>query len=242
MREHGRRSMSDHSFLQAGAAAVRFNVPLGDERAQRLTAQALAARPRVVVDFGCGYAELLLTIVAAGDASVRGIGVDTDEHALAIARTNAAARDLSDRTSFVVIDASEYEGVADVALCTGASHAFDGLEPMLRRLGASRALIGDAFWAAPPDPWSLETFGELPHGLNEVRAAATHAGWHVADIDSSTLDEWDAFEDAWCNGVTGVGTPDARAFASERASEYHDHYRGVLGFAWLVLDRAAPPL
>jgi SAM-dependent methyltransferase len=224
------------ALLEAGAAAVRFNAPLGDDRARRLVADALAEQPGLVVDFGCGQAELLLAIVDAGGPGVHGVGIDTNERALDVARETAAGRNLDQRLSFLAIDVRAYEGRADVALCIGASHAFGGLDPMLRHVNASRVLIGDAFWAAQPDAWSLATFGEFSRGLAEVKASASDVGWRVVDIDASTQDEWDAFEDGWCAGVAAVGTPDARALAAERASEYHDHYRGVLGFAWLVVD------
>jgi SAM-dependent methyltransferase len=229
--------MTDRALREAGAAAVRFNAPLSDERAAHLIEAALTALPGVVVDYGCGRAELLLGIVAQGGAGVRGVGIDLDERALDTASANAAAREIGERTSFVALDATSYTGAADVAISIGASHAFGGFAAMLQRLRASRAIVADGFWAAAPDQWCLDTFGELPRGLPEVEAIAAAAGWDVAELDASTLDEWDAFEDTWAAGVAALKTDAAWEFAATRATEYRDHYRGVLGFAWLVLDR-----
>jgi SAM-dependent methyltransferase len=229
--------MTDRSLFEAGAAALRFNAPLSGTRAIHLADAVLTTRPAVVVDFGCGRAELLLEIVDRGGEDVRGVGVDLDEKALTAARQNAVARNVSDRVSFVASEATAFGDRADIAISVGASHAFGGLRPMLQHFDAPRAVVGDAFWAASPDEWCVDTFGELPSSLSGIATVAEGTGWRVVEQDASTLDEWDAFEAGWCRGVAAVGTPAAASLATSRAEEYHDHYRGVLGFAWLVLAR-----
>ena len=211
---------------------VRFNAPLADARAARLVERVLEVEPDVVVDFGCGRGALLLTVVAA-DARVRGVGIDIDESALDDARETARTQGLAERVTFVAAEARAYDGDADVAIDIGASHAFGGLAPMLERLPGQRAIVGDGYWAAAPDTWCVGTFGELPADLDEVRNVAAATGWRVTDLDVSTLDEWDTFESAWRAGVT----PEV---AARRKAEYDQRYRGVLGFAWLVLDRVSP--
>jgi SAM-dependent methyltransferase len=208
---------------------LRFNAPLGDARAVELAERALEVRPTVVVDFGCGRGEFLLAVIAAGEG-VRGVGVDVDTEALDAARAAFAARGLGEQATFVAADARTYTGDADVAISIGASHAFDGLAAMLASLPGSRAIVGDAFWQSTPDDWCLETFGDLPTGIEAMQAVASAAGWRVTDVDVSTLAEWDTFEETWRRGVSA-------GLAAERKAEYEERYRGVLGFAWLVLDR-----
>jgi SAM-dependent methyltransferase len=208
---------------------MKFNAPLSEERAAQLSAFVIEVQPGVVLDLGCGRGEFLLQVLAGND-DVRGIGVDLNDEALTAARAKAERHGLSQRVTFVEADARAYEAEADVVINIGASHAFDGLAPMLAAFKSRRAIVGDAFWAAPPDPWCTETFGDLPEGLEAVREIASAAGWQVAGTDTSTIEEWDEFETNWRRGVEP-------RFAALRKAEYEQRYRGVLGFAWLVLDR-----
>lgn len=79
--------------------------------------------------------------------------------------------------------------------------------------------------------------GRLPQGSAGLASMVEARRWTVLDAALSTRNEWDAFEGGWVAAVRSVGTPAAHGFADERAREYHDRYRGVLGFCWLVLSR-----
>lgn len=223
--------------MDAGSGALVHNAPLGSRRCRDLVEVGVDDAD-TLVDLGCGRGGFVLT-AAESSQQLTAIGVDTDAAAVEAAAAEARRRGLEDRTRFETGDAAAWVGRADVAACIGASHALGGAAPLLGHLaaipGIRRAIVGDAVWERPPDEWHLEVFGELPT-LPELQASAGAAGWTVAQCDSSTLTEWDAFENGWIDGVRAVGTPEADAFASERAAEYQ-RYRGVLGFAWLVLDR-----
>jgi hypothetical protein len=41
--------------------------------------------------------------------------------------------------------------------------------------------------------------------------------------------------------VLDLGCGRAESYAAQRKAEYEQHYRGGLGFAWLVLDRVPQP-
>jgi SAM-dependent methyltransferase len=218
-----------------------YNAPLGDDRAAALVAQVLAVEPVTVADLGCGRGAFLLDVLAAGagagtsaSAGVRGVGVDTDTDALAAAQRAAAERGLSERVTFVAADAPVWVAApdvdVDVAISVGATHAFGDLTALLRALPGRRVLVGDAFYARAADAWCVETFGALAPGTDAVREIARAAGWRVSDLAVSTLAEWDEFEARWRAGVDAD-------FARQRKDEYEAHYRGVLGFAWLVLDK-----
>jgi SAM-dependent methyltransferase len=227
-------------LAEAGADHLVYNAPLSPHRAEALVDRVLRGGVRAVVDLGCGKGELA-RVVARRVEDVRVVGVELDAGLVERARRLTEAESLADRVTFDVGDAAEWVGNVDAAVCIGASHAFGGTSPMLDLLavvvGSGAALIGEGYWAESPTEWCLETFGELPDGMDGLVTASAEAGWTVDLAESSTLAEWDAFEHGWREGVRGVGTPEAAAFADEREGEYQD-YRGVLGFGWLVLRRA----
>lgn len=105
----------------------------------------------------------------------------------------------------------------------------------LRRLGRAVAVIGDAVWSSTPGPEHRELFGDLPDGEDGIAEMAEAAGWTVVERARSSIDEWDEFEHGWIEGVRSIGTPAAAALADHRLEEYHQAYRGVLGFGWLFL-------
>lgn len=225
-------------FRRLAHAGLTFNAPLSEERASGLVGALPIAPGHHVLDFGCGWGELLLRILAAHPATT-GTGVDTAKEALDRGVRAAAQRGLHYRVEFVEADAATFVDLADVVVCVGASHAFGGAADALHWLLQSvtpggRVLYGDAFWATPPTTAALETIGALP-ALEELRVAATAAGFRIERDEVSTLAEWDAFETRWRSGLETSGVADAVAFADERRREYEDGYRGAIGFSWLVL-------
>jgi cyclopropane fatty-acyl-phospholipid synthase-like methyltransferase len=219
---------------------LTFNAPLSDERAAAIVGNLALAPGRHALDLGCGWGELLLRVVASHPAST-GTGVDVDRIALDRARRAAAARGLQQRVEFVEDDATSFEDRGHLVLCVGSSHAWGGATPALRalrervELGGS-VLFADGFWERPPGSEARRIFGELPvfDGLLSVARAA---GFSVESADRSSREEWDAFEAGWRAALECADDADARLLALAREREYRDGYRGILGFAWLVLSR-----
>ena len=223
---------------------LRYNAPLSQQRAQRLVA-LLAASPAGhtpavdAVDLGCGWGTMLLDLLEAAP-SLRGVGVDLDARQLDRGRRAATARGLEQRATFVESPAVDWSSTADRVVCVGASHAFGGQSACLAALRervttTGRVLLGDGFWVGHPDQHLLHTFGPMP-GLSGLTDLAVDAGFRVRHASSSTLDEWDDFESDWRAGMEATGDADATAFCEGRRREYLSGYRGILGFAWLVLD------
>ncbi len=227
------------ALFEAGGDALRFNAPLGVERATTLAQRLSQHAAGKVVDLGCGRGEFA-RMIATQNPGTTVLGVESDERLVHVARAAARAEGLDHRVSFEVGNAAEWTGAADAAICIGASHAFGGPAEMLNRLAAlvpaGSAIVGDAIWQAAPDPWCEETFGELPVGGEALAAEASRAGWEVVEIGTSTQSEWDQFEHGWIGGVRALGTEEAFRFAAQRERDY-ENYRGVLGFGWLVLER-----
>lgn len=223
------------ALFAAGAAALRFNAPLSDRRADGLVDFIAEGAPASVVDLGCGRGAFA-ALLSGGIDGANVIGVDNDEGVIAAATSLTEGRST---LRFELADAADWRGPVDAVVCIGASHAFGDAGAMVRHLasiGATRTVIGDGVWSRTPDRWCLETFGELPVGAEALATLARSEGWSVIEAAASTPTEWDAFELGWIDGVRSVGTGAARAFADQRQADY-ERYRGTLGFAWLCLVR-----
>lgn len=223
-------------LFRAGAAAIRFNAPLGAARAREI-GSFVSSDWATAVDLGCGYGALAVEIAAQSE-DLTLVGIDTDAVAIEAAIAAAKDADVGSRVRFEVGDAAEVATPTEVAICVAASHAFGdtaGALKAMRGLGTSAAVFGDMVWTEDPGPEHIDLFGEgLPRGEDDLADLAIAAGWTVAARSSSSLEEWDEFEHGWIGGVRAVGSPAAEAFATER-SEMYNIYRGVAGFAWLHL-------
>jgi len=225
------------AIFDAASRAVPFNAPLGPGRSVDLVDAVSTTAPATVVDLGCGTGAIAQMVAESNpDGSV--LGIDSNSVSVAAARARSAG---STNLSFEVGDASLWAGPSNAAICIGASHIFGASCDMFTALAAGVpcgvAVVGDAYWQRKPTAWCLEAFGELPSSLHEVLVAAENSGWQVTSIDSSTTEEWDAFEQAWIAGARAVDSRVAQNFADQRARDY-EHYRGVLGFAWLIVERS----
>lgn len=233
---------------QALYARMRWNTPLSAEHADLLI-ERLDVRPGTrIVDLGCGWGELLLQVIDRARAS--GIGVDTDAAVLDRARNVARQRLLEQYVEFSQADAGAWQGTADRALCVGASHAFGGVEPALKALkrvipAGGRVLFGDGHWASTPSAAATAIFGEEVLSLPQLLEACRAAGWRVIHLSTADQREWDDFESTFRAGrqewlLAHSDDPRAqevRDWLDERERQYVEVYRGVLGFAYLILAR-----
>lgn len=227
-------------------ARMRWNMPLSAEHA-RLLLERLDLRPgQRIADLGCGWGELLLTAVARAGTGASGIGIDTDGRVLDRGRREAAARGLS--VEFLNADAASWQGTAGRVLCTGSSHAFGGTGEALRSLAGvvtagGRLLYGDGVWSVPPSPDAVALLGQDIVSLPELLEAARIAGWRVLHFSEAGLREWDDFESTFRAGRQEwlLANPvhpradDIREWLDDRERGYVTVYRGILGFAYLVL-------
>jgi cyclopropane fatty-acyl-phospholipid synthase-like methyltransferase len=240
---------------QAAHARMRWNAPMSAEHAGLLM-DRLDLRPGLrIVDFGCGWGEFLLQVVDrvrrnnAGTAHpVTGTGVDIDAAALGRARALARQRGLDPFVDFIEADATAWPGTADRALCVGAPHAFGGTQAALAALDritvpGGRLLFGDGYWASAPSPAATEIFGDAILSLPQLAAAARAAGWRLIHLSTADQREWDDFESTFRAGrqewLLAHGddprAAEVRDWLNTREREYLETYRGVLGFAYLVL-------
>ena len=174
--------------------------------------------------------------------------MDTDPGALGRARTLARQRHLDQHVEFTQADAAAWRSTADRALCVGASHIFGGTEPALKALTqvtapAGRLLFGDGYWAGAPSPAAITIFGETVPSLPQLLEACRAAGWRVIHMSTADQSEWDDFESTFRAGrqewllahSDDPRAPEVRDWLDARERQYVEAYRGILGFAYLIL-------
>jgi hypothetical protein len=244
---------------------LMFMSPLSERRADRLARFIAAGNPAVVVDLGCGWAELLLRAVHAASGS-RGIGIDRDADALEHGRSLAADRGITDRVELIDGDAGAVApAAADAVICLGATQIWAGpvpegtpfTEPIDYRsaLTAIRALVppggrvvyGEGIWsAAPTDAAIAPLAGRTDEfvTLHELVQVAVDCGFMPMGVHEATLDEWDAFESGYSacfarwltdHAADDPDAPAVRERAQRQRAAYLGGYRGILGMAYLEL-------
>ena len=184
--------------------SLDLNSPIDPARLDRIVADLARARPRTVLDVGCGWAELLLRVLAAVPGAT-GVGVDLERLDLDRGRANAEARGLTDRVELRAVDAKTVTGTYDLVLCVGAQHSLndDPAQALqaLRELTADggRLVFGIDYWLSVPPAERLDViWGGAAVAdsalLPDVVDAAAAAGWRLLDLHEVSQSEWDAYE------------------------------------------------
>jgi SAM-dependent methyltransferase len=193
----------DRRKMTAIAHADRaFWTPISETHAETVLAALAPPAGARVLDLGCGRAEMLIRLCERG---ARGVGVDSNPHALAIARVEAARRLAPGAIELHEQDAAAFDagaGAFDVALCIAATHARGGLEPTLDAFArwvrpGGRIAIGEGYWQRPPDPAYLEAIGSTADEMTDLetlRAAFPRHGLRVLAATPATPDEWRDYE------------------------------------------------
>ncbi|TDV52291.1 SAM-dependent methyltransferase [Actinophytocola oryzae] len=237
--------MNQRTLAAARYAAMRWNTPLSETHADELLDHLDLAGATSVVDLGCGWGELLLRVATRTGAKVTGVDIEP----AGLDRGRRAALDRGLDVTFVEQQAADWRGTADRALCVGSSHTLGGGHAMPARLATvvphGRVLVGDGCWERPPTEAAHEIFGDDVLPLADLVAAFGEEGWQVMHLSTADQREWDDFESRHRAGsrewlLANPSDPKAavvRATQDAREREYLTAYRGVLGFAYLVLAR-----
>lgn len=247
--------------VQPPFADLTFMAPLSEGRARQLIHFLATGLTGTVVDFGCGWAELLLRTLGAAPGA-HGVGIDTDAPAIAHGQRLARERGMTERVRLVVGDARmDAPQHADAAICIGASQIWhataDGTQPMdyaaaLRALRAvvprgARVIYGEGIWSrSPTSAATAPLAGRLDEfvSLAELGELAVEHGFMPIAVHEASLDEWDEFESGYsARYATWLAAhdpdhPDAgevRNRAVRHRAGYLSGYRGVLGMAYLAL-------
>ena len=240
---------------------LTFMTPLAEGRAATLVGFVAEGLDGTVLDIGCGWAELLLRVVAA-TPNACGIGIDADERAINHGRALAAQRGLGDRVTLIAGDGRTHAPKhADAVICIGASQVWgppvEANEPIdyrsaLTAIRASvtpgaRVLYGEGIWSRPPTAAAAAPLsGRLDElvSMAELVELAVGVGYLPVAVHEASLDEWDEFESGFsaCYATWfaehGADHPDAdevRARAARQRAGYFGGYRAILGMAYLAL-------
>jgi hypothetical protein len=233
-----------------------LSAPVSEANAVRLLRRAGCAAGARLLDLGCAEAARLLAALDIYPGAT-GLGIDLSTTALERARQAAGRRGLGDRLQLREADARRFpaEALHDLVLCVGSTHAFGGLVPTLDALrghvrSGGMALVGDGFWARPPDEATLRGLGAAAGDYTDLAGlvdTVEGAGWTPVYGHVSDDGEWDDYEWSWTGSLTrwaldNPADPDARA-ALATAREHRDGwlrgYRGTLGFVCLLLRPAS---
>lgn len=228
---------------------LAWNTPLSEAHAEEMLRELDLCSSRQIVDLGCGWGELLLRAVEHTDRA-QGEGIERDPSAIARARAAASIRGLARRVRFTQGDIRTVGGSADRVFSIGSEHAWGGLAPALKALRdrvepGGRLLLGAGYWKRKPTSKLERMLGELPESLGDLTAMALPQDWTLLSHSEADDQEWDEFETGWNQDLVDLSAqrPDsplgrqARRLLRQRREEYFRGYRGVLGFAYLILEK-----
>jgi SAM-dependent methyltransferase len=198
--------LDSDDFTAIAHEGLAFMNPLAEEDVEEMI-EALELEPGAhVLDLGCGKAEILLRIVERYP-DVRATGLDKSAAVLAEARRQSETRVPESKVVLLEEDVREYApepGAFDLVVSTGGVSFRGGVGGTLAVLSGYVASGGKLL------------FGE----------AAVEAGLDLKRAVTSSVDDWDAYEDAWARN-------------GERYAEKHEGEEGVAELReWIANGRA----
>ncbi len=133
-----------------------FNSPLSLEKTDQIIALLDLPPSARVVDLGCGEGEFLIRVMERYGAI--GHGIDPQTSALDKCRAKSEGRANPEHLHLFAKHGTDFDWPQepfDLAICIGASHAFEGFNPTLRELKKhvrtnGLILMGDIFWKKRP--------------------------------------------------------------------------------------------
>jgi len=206
--EHYRRFLdADLQYSCAYFADPGLSLEQAQEAKKRHIAAKLQLEPGLrVLDIGCGWGGLALTLAAAEPVEV--VGVTLSREQLTVARERAKQARLEGRVRFALQDYREIEGQFDRIVSVGmfehvgtANYArfFQKLRNLLRADGIALIhSIGRINGPAATSAWTRKYIfpgGHIP-ALSEVAPAIEHAGLLLTDLEilrlhyAETLRRW----------------------------------------------------
>lgn len=212
--------------------------------------QAAGLRPgQRVVEFGCGYGEVLA--LWAVQYGIAGLGLELRPKACARARQKMAARGLAGRIEIACGNAAQHPvepGAYDLAACVGASFIWDGFQSALRAMRPAlrpggRMVVGEVYWRSAPLQVEGILGGARVHTEIELLELIQAEGLELEYVVRSNQDDWDRYEaDNWLGLVRWLEeNPQAPergevlAHLRHTQDEYLRYSREHLGWALYVI-------
>jgi len=230
--------------------------PLAEEDVDEMI-EALELEPNAhVLDLGCGKAEILLRIVERFP-DVRATGLDNSSAILAEARRQAESRVPEAKVFLLEQDVREYApepGSFDLVVSTGGVAFRGGVGGTLAVLAGfvasgGKLLFGEGYWREEPSAEYLVALGAAREELKDYEGtiqAAVEAGLDLKRAVTSSIEDWDAYEDAWArNGERYAdahedeeGVDELRGWIANGRARYRElGGRETLGFGLFLFER-----
>ncbi|MGL5853171.1 MAG: class I SAM-dependent methyltransferase [Phycicoccus sp.] len=221
--------------------------PVPDDVVERLLARLVPVAGGEVVDLGCGRGEWLRRLVRAR-RDIRSVGVDVVAH-----DRFGGLDELDELIRWETADASAWDaGPVDAVIVVGAGHVFGGLRGAVqaaRRVlrPGGRVIVGEMFWESTPSSAVVQDLGlagaaDLPV-LTELVDVVRTEDFEILDAHVSSQRDWADYEWSWTGSLvewalteaTDEARQTALRIAREHRTSWLEGYRGVLGFASLLL-------
>jgi cyclopropane fatty-acyl-phospholipid synthase-like methyltransferase len=236
---------------------LAFMNPLSEEDVDEMI-EALELEPGAhLLDLGCGKAEILLRIVERYP-DVRATGLDNSAAVLAEARRQAETRVPEAKVVLLEQDVREYApepGSFDLVVSTGGVAFRGGVGGTLAVLAGfvapgGKLLFGEGYWREEPSAEYLVALGAAREELRDYEGTietAVEAGLDLKRAVTSSVEDWDAYEDAWArngeryaNAHEGEeGVAELRTWIENGRARYRDlGGRKILGFGLFLFERA----
>jgi len=205
-----------------------------------------------IIDFGCGYGEVLA--LWAERFGISGVGIDIRDHACDRARDKMGKRGIAERIEIVCTDAREYsfeKSSFDVALCIGATFIWGGYRQTIQEIKkairpAGKLVIGEVYWlkegvpqdylksSAPPDT-------KYEHELLQI---SHQEGFDLEYVVRASHDDWDRYSAGNWHGLVrwieeNPDHPERQEVIyhlHKIQGEYLRYEREYLGWAMYVLN------
>jgi len=202
-----------------------------------------------IIDFGCGYGEVLALWVER--FGISGIGIDIREHACERAQNKMHKRGMAERIEIVCANAAEYpfrKHSFDVALCIGASFIWGGYRPTIHTMKKAihtggKLVVGEAYWlkgGVPSEYAEQQTF----HTEYELLQITREEGFDLEYVVRASHDDWDRYEAGkWYGLIRWIEEnpdhperQDVIDYLHKAQDEYLRYEREYLGWAMYVLN------
>ena len=248
--------MDGDDFTAIAHDGLAFMNPLAEEDVDEMI-EALELEPNAhVLDLGCGKAEILLRIVERFP-DVRATGLDNSRAVLAEARRQAESRVPEAKVVLLEQDVREYApdpGSFDLVVSTGGVAFRGGVGGTLAVLAGfvasgGKLLFGEGDWGEEPSAEYLGALGAAREELKDYEGtiqAAVEAGLVLKRAVTSSIEDWDAYEDAWArNGERYAdahedeeGVDELRGWIANGRARYRElGGRETLGFGLFLFER-----
>jgi len=160
-----------------------------------------------VIDFGCGFGEVLS--LWAAEFGISGVGIDIREYACVRARRKITERGLAEDIEIVCDDAAKYpfeKQAFDVAACIGTTFLWGGYQPTIRVVKEAirpdgKLVIGEPYWLRETIPAEFAQQRPSVHNEHQLLHMSHEEGFDFEYVVRASHDDWDHYEAAEWRGL-----------------------------------------